>query len=411
MKRKHLFFVVVLIFTCGFLQAQPKRICVMGSSTAYGYFPNTSIPRDSAWAFKISKYYKELGIIDTLYNIATPGIDCYTGMPTGYTPPLGRNNPDPSFNITRAVNFNPAPDIIIINFPSNGYTVLSETEIIQCLQTMKDYANARNIRCFITTTQPRNDFLQQAEREKLRTLKALIEATFGVYSIDFWTDLVLDPPIIINPLYNLGDGVHLTPDGHTLLKNRVILRDIFFQPVAINPFTVYGYQYNNNVLLSFNTTDSIEGKQVCGERWSKALKKFVSFTDWEIMASKNYQRLYIDENPAWGDNLYRVAVKHADGTVEYSKVVLIRFSLKTLSVKPLVYPNPATDEIRITIPVVENAFQLKIIDNNGRIIKQQKIPPSIRPETYKFNLKELSSGRYFLVFPGSELQPVSFIRL
>lgn len=75
----------ILLSLCSSSQTY-KRICVIGSSSAWGYFPNTSIPRDSGWAFKVKRYYKSLGLIDTLYNIEVVGNDCYNGMPTSFNP-------------------------------------------------------------------------------------------------------------------------------------------------------------------------------------------------------------------------------------------------------------------------------------------------------------------------------------
>lgn len=399
------------LFTFTVVQAQPKRICVMGSSTAYGYFPNTSIPRDSAWAFKISKYYKDRGIIDTLYNIATPGIDCYIGMPTGYTPPANRNAPNPAFNITKAVNFDPPPDVIIINFPSNGYSVFSETEIIQCLQTMKDYANARNIRCYITTTQPRNDFVQQVEREKLRSLKNLIETTFGAFSIDFWTDIVQDPPIIINPVYNLGDGVHLTPEGHTLLKNRVIQRDIFFQPVALNLGILKVAQHQNHALVSFKIDGFEQALQCRLERSMNAINNFDSITEWEDCNWPGNQRIYLDGNPAIGNNFYRMAIKSANEEVYYSQVIRLNFKTNSMLFQPYIFPNPSTGSTSLVLPPSEKEWHLNIYNEMGNVVKRVKLSSSLQTSIFKLELPHHKAGKYFIQFPGKDINSIPLIRL
>ena len=179
-----------------------KRICVMGSSSAFGYFGNPpQYPSDSSWASKIKRYYTDLGVIDTLFNIAQSSTDCFTGMPSSYVPPAGYNSPDPNINITRAVNLLPKPDVIIVNYPSNNYDWIPNDQIISCLQTIKDSANANNIQCYITTTQPRDNF-SLAERQKLLDLKELIINTFGVWAINFWTDVVEDSTLDIRPEYS-----------------------------------------------------------------------------------------------------------------------------------------------------------------------------------------------------------------
>jgi len=199
----------------------------MGSSSALGYFGNPpQFPKDSGWAYKLKDHFKNLGIIDTLYNIAVPGGDPYVGMPSSYVPPVGRDKPDARFNITKAINFVPRPDVIIVNFPSNHYDWLTPAEIIHCLKVIKDSAVANNIKCYITTPQPRDSF-SPVERQKLKDLKLLIESTFSEWSLDFWTDLVLGSNLKIKPEYAFGDGVHLNPAGHTVLVNKVIQKNIF----------------------------------------------------------------------------------------------------------------------------------------------------------------------------------------
>src|SRR6476620_1789705 len=109
---------ILCLQLCLLTSAQsPKRICVLGSSSAWGYFGNPPVyPNDSGWVYRVKRYYKNLGLIDTLYNLAVSGTDPYSAMPTGYTPPPGRDLPDVNRNITKAVNLNPKPNIIIVNF-------------------------------------------------------------------------------------------------------------------------------------------------------------------------------------------------------------------------------------------------------------------------------------------------------
>src|SRR6218665_1412616 len=114
---KYLIAVALVFYTTATI-AQPKKICVMGSSSAYGYFNingEPQYPRDSAWAFKLKKYYKDLNIIDTLYNIAITSANPYHGMPTSYTPPADRPAPYYPFNVTKATQYSPLPYVLIVS--------------------------------------------------------------------------------------------------------------------------------------------------------------------------------------------------------------------------------------------------------------------------------------------------------
>ncbi|HSN61978.1 MAG TPA: hypothetical protein VLR49_13655, partial [Ferruginibacter sp.] len=190
---KHILRILLSLFLLFILQPgfTQKRIAIIGSSSASGYFPPSSgYPKDSAWAFKIKKHYKDLGVIDTIFNLGQSSTDCFEGMPSSYVPPagFGYRLPNPAINITKAVNLIPKPDVIIVNYPSNNYDWISNDQILTCLQIIKDSANAKNIVCYITTTQPRDGF-SPTERIKLKTLRDLILTQFGEWAIDFFTDL------------------------------------------------------------------------------------------------------------------------------------------------------------------------------------------------------------------------------
>lgn len=387
---KKLLLVSCLLFGwCFHAFPQGKKMVVMGSSSAYGYFPGTSIPRDSAWAFKVSKHYKDLGIIDTLYNIGTPGIDCYITMPTGFTPPPGRYPPDPQFNITKAVSFQ--PDVIIINLPSNNYTFLSTTEIMSCLQTMKDYANAYNIDVFITTTQPRDDFTQPQDRQKLKEVKEEIMNTFGFYALDFWTAIVSDPLLGINPVYALGDGVHLNPAGHTALKNVVVSKDIFYVPVATVFADFSAMAVANGVSLDWQLLNP----QLFPQSMIEHSVEGVQFeTIGYAQTNFNGRSSFIHAAPDNGDHFYRILALTENGHREYSSVAHVYYQQRYRT-KILVYPNPIHgDEIRLMHPRYDKPVVLQIVNSNGNIV-QTLLLEKYTHET-RAKLFRCTPGIYFL---------------
>ncbi len=246
-----------LIFICGSSELNNssttinKRIVVMGSSTSAGY----GVPPDSSWVRRMSAYFKNLGLVDTVFNIAQSSTNCYTGMPSNYVPPPGRDHPNPNLNISKAISYNPG--IIIVNYPTNQYDWLTNEEILSCLQTIYDSATARGIKCYITTTQPRDGF-SPLERQKLKVIKQLIVERFGQHSIDFWTDITLEPSLTIKPQYALGDNVHLNAAGHSMLNAQVIARDIFginiVVPIKFANLHAW-YTDPRNIKVSFNVND------------------------------------------------------------------------------------------------------------------------------------------------------------
>lgn len=202
--------------------SQIRRIGILGSSSANGQ----GVPTDSAWAMKLKKYYLGLNLIDTLHRIAASTYDCYSGMPTGYVPPPGRNSPNISYNITRLMTRTPMPTTIIVSYPNTNYNIFSDQEILFCLDSIKKYANAMGAVCFIATTQPRDNY-DDAGRARLKYLNDVIKNYFGYYAIDFFTPLYNPANNRLKPEYALGDGVHINSRGHEVLFQQVLAKNIF----------------------------------------------------------------------------------------------------------------------------------------------------------------------------------------
>ncbi|MEO8110603.1 MAG: T9SS type A sorting domain-containing protein [Ginsengibacter sp.] len=405
-----LFFIFALQVT-----AQPyKRICVIGSSTAWGYFgsANPSLglyPRDSAWTFKLSKYYQNLGQIDTLFNIASVGTDPYSGMPSSYTPPGGRNTPDGRYNITRAVNFVPKPDVIIVNYPSNNYDWQTNQEILFCLQTIKDSANAAGIQCYITTTQPRNTF-NAAERQKLKDLRDIILNRFGIYGIDFFTDIVEEPSLNILPIYSLGDGIHTNPAGQTVLEQKVIEKDILLNTLAVNFLNVSGVKEKAKSKISWSISGDKSLNQFIIERSSNA-KDFDEVGKVTAVKSMGIQKYeFIDDKPSNSVNYYRIEAIETGNQKIFSKVVAILQFRQAFQVGKL-FPIPAKNEINVKIfSANPQKLTFSIVDIEGRIMRKETRLVSSE-FIYSTNVAGFSTGKYTLEIQAeSQKESLQFIK-
>lgn len=219
-------FTVLTVLLCGLAGlSQPKKLVVMGSSTAFG---TGAQPIDSSWVRLVNYHYKyQLGVVDTVYNIALGGYDPYHGLPTGYTPAPFYSVPDPQRNITKANSF--APDVIIVSFVSNGFQVggIPMDSIMKSLQLIKDSANKQGRVCFISTSQPRTGF-DVPSRERLRIVKDSIMNRFGFYAINVFDSLVNTADNTILPQYAYPfDNIHLNNAGHALIYRQVLAKDLF----------------------------------------------------------------------------------------------------------------------------------------------------------------------------------------
>jgi hypothetical protein len=390
-----------LLFTCGSIAiAQSfKRVAVIGSSTAYGYFPAPSpaYPQDSGWVNKLQAYYKRLSVVDTIFNLAALGRDCYSGMPTGYTPPAGESFPDINTNITKAVNLLPKPNAIIVNYPTNNYDRLDNDSIIQCLRVIKNEANANGIRCYIATTQPRNSF-DSAGRQKLKGLRDLIITTFGIWAIDFFTPLAEEPTLNVLPNYDLGDNIHINPQGHTVLLSQVIAKDIFMVvlPVRFNYFTAK--TVDTKILLNWATSFEQNNSQFIIEKSTNGNSfKGIALIKGRGTGDAIHQYQYSDDTKNLQGFFYRVVTINDNGNRQVSPIVFVAPASNVFTVGTP-FPSPCNQAIHTQISVEgKKAIDIIVTNVSGKqVLHQQIVVNTILP--YKLDVSNFSPGNYFISF-------------
>lgn len=369
-----------------------KRIAVIGSSSVVGYFPPSSgYTKDSAWVYKLKKYYKDLGIIDTLFNLGQSSTDCFEGMPSSYVPPAGFNYrmPNPNINITKAINMVPKPDVIIVSYPSNNYDWISNEQVISCLQIIKDSANAKNISCYITSTQPRNNF-SASERLKLKNLRNMIMDHFGQFAIDFFTDIVEESTLNIKPEYNIGDGIHLTPSGHTILKDRVLEKNILSAtlPLKFTEFRVAPFQ--QKIIVKWETENEEANQQFIIEN-SLDGRNFTAIGNLNGKLGSTKNKYEFIHRPANREKqFYRIKSVNVLGITEYSSIVSLKIKEDVLPVQfkfiqpqLIIYYNEAAPA---------NA-SINIFSTDGKLVfsEQRKINSN---EIVKLKINSLRKGTY-----------------
>ncbi len=401
-----IFFLFTLLSTQGFTQ---KRIAVIGSSSVFGYFPPTSgYTKDSAWVYKLKKYYKDLRVIDTLYNLGQSSTDCFEGMPSSYVPPagFGYRMPNPNINITKAINMVPKPDVIIVSYPTNSYDWISNEQVIKCLQIIKDSANAKNIPCYITSTQPRNTF-SPSERLKLKTLRNMIMDQFGQFAIDFFTDLVEDSTLKIQPVYNIGDGIHLTPSGHTILKDKVLEKNMLSSALPLK-FTLFKLgEYHQKVIIKWETQNEEANIKFIIEHSTDG-RNFTVIGNIDGKNGPVKNRYEFLHKPTINEiQYYRIKSLTVQGSAEYSTTASIKLrteilpvQIKFLQPQVIIYFNEeASGTALINIFAADGktvqAMQYKV---NGRDILRMKtnnLPSGSYSAKITYNQKN-TTGRFII---------------
>jgi len=386
---------VTLSFS-SFSSFSQTRIVVLGSSTAAGEGASVT---DSSWVGRLQLYYRKnttAGNPDTIVtNLAIGGFNSYRVMPDNYVPPPNRPAPVPSNNVTKALSYN--PEVIIINLPSNDISDgFSAQEFMNNLRFLFQHINSAGPRVFITTTQPRT-WLSDEQRQTLRNLVDSINNNFGVYAIDFWTDLVTnDGQNRLKTEVGSGDGTHLNDYGHRLVFQKVIAENLFATnaplPVKITSFK--GRYLNNGIEVLWTTAFEENGTRYTIQRSSDG----VNFTDLHSQPGRaqngNGSYSWIDINPASGINYYRIKVQEGTKTT-YSLIISISKEIKPLGIKRLYKESPSVLVAEVTSEKNSNAF-IMIYSMNGQILFRERVTLVAGIALLRLPVQHLASGQYLI---------------
>lgn len=374
------YFSLVLLCTgcCTISLSQNMRMVAIGSSTTAG---TGSWPFDSSWVNRFRHYYvTQQGVASEVHNLGVGGYNCYHGMPTSYIPPGNRPGPQPSNNVTRAVNLLagmaiPANGVIIVNFPTNAYDTLSIAEIMNCFQTIYDSATRLGNKCYITTTQPRagGNFNLSAVKRKLADIKDSIINRFGVANTINFYDGMYDPAdSTILPAYKSGaDDIHFNNTGHRILFERVQAKNVFgiTLPVKLHQFTAA--LHDKKVMVNW-TAEHDDPDGLFTIQRSHNGKDFERLQQLPVQKETgNHSYTFIDEAPLSGPSYYRLAIREREH-VNYSKIATIRNTVPGLAIKNL-YPIPAGKILHLEmIAAKTQPVTIDVISNVGIVLQQFK---------------------------------------
>ncbi|RYY42565.1 MAG: T9SS type A sorting domain-containing protein, partial [Chitinophagaceae bacterium] len=254
---------------------------------------------------------------------------------------------------------------------------------------------ASGIRCFITTTQPRDNF-SEAERVKLKELRDLIVQRFGPYTIDFWTDVTV-PVNLMNPLYNLGDKIHLTPEAHTLLKNRVVNSNIFFSALAVSQLMLHAQQHHGAILLDWSTTTEVNSHHFEVQKSADGIH-FTQLSNIAAAGNSSGLRRYSfeDTHPTGGCSYYRVMAVDNTGQKDFSNNISIVFTPASFNVGQ-VYANPVRNQINIRLESDRREqLSILVLDATGKQLLSEKVILT-SSMVYNKDVSRFSAGTYRIV--------------
>ena len=198
---------------------------VLGSSTAAGTGASVA---DSSWVGRFRNYVQSLDSTALVINLAVGGYTSYNVMPTDFTPPAGRPQPNVNNNITQALAYKPTA--ILINLPSNdatqGFTLQEQISNFNTIITLIEDAE---IPFRVTTTQPRN--LSATGIQNLKDMRDSILAIYGENAVNIFDELATETGGL-KPSYDIGDGIHVNNAGHKYIYDQIVGSGILADLIA-----------------------------------------------------------------------------------------------------------------------------------------------------------------------------------
>jgi lysophospholipase L1-like esterase len=393
----------VMSLSCLSTVTAQKKIVVMGSSTAAGAGAD---PYFNSWAGRLADYFKRNtsdGLDTVIYNIALSGYTTYHEMPTGFVPPSGRPLPDANHNVTKALSY--IPDVVIINLPSNDMAALfTKQEMMDNLRAINSIIKASGARCFITTTQPRND-LSDTRRQFQKDLVDSINNNFGLFAIDFWSDLVTNDGQnrLKDEVRDPGSDYHINNLGHNFVFIKTRAKQLFpansVLPVKITSFLAQAV--NNKVVLKWKTEEQ-EPNTIFEVQRSTDARNFETIATQHIVnAQSQLDYTETDFYPLPGNSYYRLKINESGKTI-YSFVVSITTKGKNLSIHQL-SSNTSSSSILATINSINNqTVMMSILTATGAVVWQQSFYITKPTAAISIPVNYLAAGQYYLKVQGAD---------
>jgi uncharacterized delta-60 repeat protein len=102
---------------------------------------------------------------------------------------------------------------------------------------------------------------------------------------------------------------------------------------------------------------------------------------------------FTDAQPFAGLNQYRLRIVNDDGSIQYSRVALIRFDNK---VSIQAYPNPVKSVLNVQVKADAGMVRLQVIDASGRVVKQLQAISVGGVMSVPVDMSSLPAGWYLL---------------
>jgi hypothetical protein len=176
--------------------------------------------------------------------------------------------------------------------------------------------------------------------------------------------------------------------------------------LPLNLITFKGSLRNNITLLDWETANEINTSNFLVERSTDGRNfQQIGTVTATGNTSVNNKYSYADYDVTRQSSsvvYYRLKIVDNDGSYTYSDIVTI--TLPFITSKVALFPNPAAHEVNVTITTaVDGKVKWQLIDNAGRIVNHNSIAAKKGNNNIVINLNRLSTGTYFLIVSGADI--------
>lgn len=163
-----------------------------------------------------------------------------------------------------------------------------------------------------------------------------------------------------------------------------------------------------NVKASIKNNEGLVQWKVAGEvnvaRYE--IEKSSNGLEFEIVGTVKATRVdyydFVDRKLLLGNNFYRIKAVDKDGKTSYSDVALLKQNVVT-AFTISVLPNPAVNDIKVQATNLEEGnYSIRIVQNNGSVIKEQRFNSNKTFTTITVPLQMFAKGAYTLIITNSK---------
>ncbi len=171
-------------------------------------------------------------------------------------------------------------------------------------------------------------------------------------------------------------------------------------PVKLSQFT--GKVQGNSIQLQWTAATEINAGYYEVQRSANG-SNFTSIGRVNAGAIRG-QYQFTDASPLPGQNHYRLRMVDNDGSFEYSGIVVLTTGKDAIQSKPVLYPNPASQAIGLTIQSQAAREELiQLFNAAGAMITSESLSLPAGSMNKQLNISTLAPGTYFIRLAGSGL--------